>query len=84
METFENLVRAEFTPKQTYLNTASNGLLPARTVTAVHQAVRMRAEGTPWVPCTRTRRPPARPSPGWPGCRPSASRPAPRSPSTAV
>lgn len=27
METFESLVRAEFTPKTTYLNTASNGLL---------------------------------------------------------
>lgn len=50
METFENLVRAEFTPKHTYLNTASNGLLPARTVTAVQQAVRMRAEGTPLGP----------------------------------
>ncbi|MEU5248225.1 aminotransferase, partial [Streptomyces asoensis] len=37
METFESLVRAEFTPKTTYLNTASNGLLPARTVAALHQ-----------------------------------------------
>ncbi len=45
METFENLVRAEFTPKNTYLNTASNALLPARTVTALHDAVRLRAEG---------------------------------------
>ncbi|MER5579385.1 aminotransferase, partial [Streptomyces massasporeus] len=50
METFENLVRAEFTPKHTYLNTASNGLLPARTVGAVQAAVRMRAEGTPLGP----------------------------------
>ncbi|GGY36760.1 hypothetical protein GCM10010384_49960 [Streptomyces djakartensis] len=50
METFENLVRAEFTPKHTYLNTASNGLLPARTVTALDQAVRMRAEGMPLGP----------------------------------
>ncbi|MGI5424958.1 aminotransferase class V-fold PLP-dependent enzyme [Streptomyces sp. CA-179760] len=50
METFENLVRAEFTPKHTYLNTASNGLLPARTVTALHRAVGMRAEGTPLGP----------------------------------
>ncbi|MEU0458806.1 hypothetical protein ABZ322_38910, partial [Streptomyces sp. NPDC006129] len=38
METFENLVRAEFAPKRSYLNTASNGLLPARTVTALHEA----------------------------------------------
>ncbi|MEU8850400.1 aminotransferase class V-fold PLP-dependent enzyme [Streptomyces sp. NPDC048564] len=50
METFETLVRAEFAPKNVYLNTASNGLLPARTVTAVQQAVRMRAEGTPLGP----------------------------------
>ncbi len=50
METFENLVRAEFTPKHTFLNTASNGLLPARTVSAMQQAVRMRAEGTPLGP----------------------------------
>lgn len=50
METFENLVRAEFTPKHTYLNTASNGLLPVRTVGAVQSAVRMRAEGTPLGP----------------------------------
>ncbi len=50
METFDNLVRAEFAPKHTYLNTASNGLLPARTVTAVQQAVRMRADGTPLGP----------------------------------
>nr|WP_234436143.1 aminotransferase class V-fold PLP-dependent enzyme [Streptomyces sp. NRRL S-813] len=47
METFETLVRAEFAPKNTYLNTASNGLLPARTVTALHRAVRLRAEGRP-------------------------------------
>ncbi|MET4662018.1 selenocysteine lyase/cysteine desulfurase [Streptomyces sp. PvP037] len=45
METFENLVRAEFTPKNTYLNTASNALLPARAVAAVQNAVRLRAEG---------------------------------------
>ncbi|MEU0202882.1 MULTISPECIES: aminotransferase class V-fold PLP-dependent enzyme [unclassified Streptomyces] len=50
METFENLVRAEFAPKRSYLNTASNGLLPARTVTALHEAVRMRADGTPIGP----------------------------------
>lgn len=47
METFESLVRAEFAPGNTYLNTASNGLLPARTVDAVQAAVRMRAEGRP-------------------------------------
>ncbi|GAA3239330.1 aminotransferase class V-fold PLP-dependent enzyme [Streptomyces thermocoprophilus] len=45
METFESLVRAEFAPKNTYLNTASSGLLPARTVTAMQRAVRLRAEG---------------------------------------
>ncbi|WP_432118857.1 aminotransferase class V-fold PLP-dependent enzyme [Streptomyces sp. bgisy032] len=50
METFANLVRAEFGPKRTFLNTASNGLLPARTVTAVQEAVRMRAEGRPLGP----------------------------------
>ncbi|MFH8803079.1 aminotransferase class V-fold PLP-dependent enzyme [Streptomyces sp. NPDC017936] len=49
-ETFESLVRAEFAPENTYLNTASNGLLPARTVTALHRAVRMRAEGVPLGP----------------------------------
>ncbi|MFD5256176.1 aminotransferase class V-fold PLP-dependent enzyme [Streptomyces bobili] len=47
METFESLVRAEFAPKTTYLNTASNGLLPARTVTALHEAALLRAEGRP-------------------------------------
>lgn len=46
-ETFENLVRAEFTPKSIYLNTASNGLLPTRTVTALHEAALLRAEGRP-------------------------------------
>ncbi|MEV5433040.1 aminotransferase class V-fold PLP-dependent enzyme [Streptomyces sp. NPDC052701] len=50
METFESLVRAEFTPEKTYLNTASNGLLPVRTVTALDRAVRMRAEGRPLGP----------------------------------
>ncbi|MET9971721.1 aminotransferase class V-fold PLP-dependent enzyme, partial [Streptomyces sp. NPDC006356] len=50
METFESLVRAEFAPKNVYLNTASNGLLPARTVAALDRAVRMRAEGTPLGP----------------------------------
>ncbi|MFF5017941.1 aminotransferase class V-fold PLP-dependent enzyme [Streptomyces sp. NPDC001165] len=49
-ETFESLVRAEFTPKTTYLNTASNGLLPARTVAALHEAALLRAEGRPLTP----------------------------------
>lgn len=46
-ETFESLVRAEFAPVGTYLNTASNGLLPARAVTALHDAAMMRAQGQP-------------------------------------
>ncbi|WP_458243010.1 aminotransferase class V-fold PLP-dependent enzyme [Streptomyces sp. MAI_2237] len=50
METFESLVRAEFAPESTYLNTASNGLLPARTVTALHQAALLRAQGRPLTP----------------------------------
>ncbi|WP_190018382.1 aminotransferase class V-fold PLP-dependent enzyme [Streptomyces lucensis] len=49
-ETFESLVRAEFTPKSIYLNTASNGLLPARTVAALHEAALLRAEGRPATP----------------------------------
>ncbi|MEV6116785.1 aminotransferase class V-fold PLP-dependent enzyme [Streptomyces sp. NPDC052109] len=49
-ETFDSLVRAEFRPKSTYLNTASNGLLPARTVTALHEAAVLRAEGRPLLP----------------------------------
>ncbi|PAZ13726.1 aminotransferase [Streptomyces sp. SA15] len=47
METFESLVRAEFAPKNTYLNTASTGLLPARTVAAMHTAVEAAAAGQP-------------------------------------
>lgn len=50
MDTFESLVRAEFTPKKTYLNTASNGLLPARAVAALHAAAVLRAEGRPLTP----------------------------------
>ncbi|MGW5969208.1 aminotransferase class V-fold PLP-dependent enzyme [Streptomyces sp. NPDC055186] len=50
METFANLVRAEFTPKNTFLDTASSGLLPARTVTALEEAVRLKAEGGPLDP----------------------------------
>jgi selenocysteine lyase/cysteine desulfurase len=46
METFESLVRAEFAPKNTYLNTASTGLLPTRTVTAMHTAIEAAAVGT--------------------------------------
>ncbi|GGY01393.1 aminotransferase class V-fold PLP-dependent enzyme [Streptomyces anandii] len=47
METFETLVRAEFAPKNTYLNTASTGLLPARTVRALRTAVEAAAAGRP-------------------------------------
>jgi selenocysteine lyase/cysteine desulfurase len=47
METFESLVRAEFAPKNTYLNTASTGLMPARTVAAMHTAVEAAAAGRP-------------------------------------
>ncbi|MEV5436137.1 aminotransferase class V-fold PLP-dependent enzyme [Streptomyces sp. NPDC052682] len=45
METFENLVRAEFAPKNTFLNTATSGLLPARAVAALTEAARLRFEG---------------------------------------
>ncbi len=47
METFETLVRAEFAPKNTYLNTASTGLLPARTVEAMRTALESAAAGQP-------------------------------------
>ncbi|GHD84505.1 aminotransferase class V-fold PLP-dependent enzyme [Streptomyces naganishii] len=47
METFETLVRTEFAPKNTYLNTASTGLLPARTVQALRTAVEAAAAGRP-------------------------------------
>ncbi|MEU3250321.1 aminotransferase class V-fold PLP-dependent enzyme [Streptomyces sp. NPDC006997] len=47
METFESLVRAEFSPKNTYLNTASTGLLPARTVAAMRTAVEAASVGQP-------------------------------------
>ncbi|MGJ5750647.1 aminotransferase class V-fold PLP-dependent enzyme [Streptomyces puniciscabiei] len=49
-ETFDSRVRAEFAPKSTYLNTASNSLLPARTVAALHEAALLRAEGRPLIP----------------------------------
>ncbi len=45
METFESLVRAEFAPKNTYLNTASTGLLPARAVDAMRAGVESVAAG---------------------------------------
>lgn len=44
-ETFEHLVRAEFTPRGIYLNSASSGLLPTRTVDALQNAALLRAEG---------------------------------------
>ncbi|MFF1655714.1 aminotransferase, partial [Streptomyces sp. NPDC058255] len=47
METFETLVRAEFAPENTYLNTASTGLVPARTVAAMRAAVESVAAGQP-------------------------------------
>ncbi|MET7379741.1 aminotransferase class V-fold PLP-dependent enzyme [Streptomyces sp. NPDC005526] len=47
METFESLVRAEFAPKNTYLNTASTGLPPRRTVAALRTAVEAAAAGQP-------------------------------------
>ncbi|ANS64362.1 hypothetical protein SLINC_2138 [Streptomyces lincolnensis] len=50
METFESLVRSEFAPKNTFLNTASSGLLPARTTAALHEAAMIRAEGGPLDP----------------------------------
>lgn len=45
MDTFDSLVRAEFTPETTYLNTASNGLLPARAAAALQSAARLRTGG---------------------------------------
>jgi selenocysteine lyase/cysteine desulfurase len=47
METFETLVRTEFAPKNTYLNTASTGLMPARTVEAMRTALVAAAAGQP-------------------------------------
>ncbi|MEV5984283.1 aminotransferase class V-fold PLP-dependent enzyme [Streptomyces sp. NPDC052051] len=47
METFETLVQAEFAPKNTYLNTASTGLLPARTVESMRGALESAAAGQP-------------------------------------
>ncbi|GGS57526.1 aminotransferase class V-fold PLP-dependent enzyme [Streptomyces griseoviridis] len=47
MQTFERLVRAEFQPKTVYLNTATLGLLPARSVAAIRDAVADMADGRP-------------------------------------
>jgi selenocysteine lyase/cysteine desulfurase len=48
METLAgSLAATEFAPRTTYLNTASTGLLPARTVAAMRQAVESVAEGRP-------------------------------------
>lgn len=46
-ETFESLVRSEFGLTTTYLNTASLGVPPARTVRAVRAALDAAAEGAP-------------------------------------
>ncbi|MFD7546473.1 aminotransferase class V-fold PLP-dependent enzyme [Streptomyces sp. NPDC059578] len=43
----ETTVRAEFAPQTTYLNTASTGLSPARTVTALRSAVEAATTGRP-------------------------------------
>ncbi|WP_405645992.1 aminotransferase class V-fold PLP-dependent enzyme [Streptomyces uncialis] len=40
-------IRTEFTPEATYLNTASTGLLPARSVSAMREAVDATAAGRP-------------------------------------
>ncbi|MET9534012.1 aminotransferase class V-fold PLP-dependent enzyme [Streptomyces sp. NPDC006649] len=47
MDSMETLAGAEFAPEMTYLNTASSGLLPARTVAAMHTAVTRAAAGRP-------------------------------------
>ncbi|MET9775796.1 aminotransferase class V-fold PLP-dependent enzyme [Streptomyces sp. NPDC006367] len=47
MESFETLVRTEFAPRTTYLNTASTGLLPARTLAAMREAAESAAAGQP-------------------------------------
>jgi selenocysteine lyase/cysteine desulfurase len=46
-ETFESLVRSEFTPSTTYLNTASRGVPPARTVRALRASLEAAADGRP-------------------------------------
>ncbi|MEV5884381.1 aminotransferase class V-fold PLP-dependent enzyme [Streptomyces sp. NPDC052020] len=47
MDSFDSLVRAEFAPQTTYLNTATTALLPARTVVAMRDAVARAAAGKP-------------------------------------
>ncbi|MFD5700050.1 aminotransferase class V-fold PLP-dependent enzyme [Streptomyces lasiicapitis] len=44
---FQALVRSEFAPRTTYLNSASTGLLPDRAVRAMHQATLSVAHGSP-------------------------------------
>ncbi|WP_189175660.1 aminotransferase class V-fold PLP-dependent enzyme [Streptomyces lasiicapitis] len=46
-EGFQTLVRSEFAPRTTYLNSASTGLLPDRAVRAMHQATLSVAHGSP-------------------------------------
>ncbi|AYG83653.1 Isopenicillin N epimerase [Streptomyces hundungensis] len=43
----DSLARGEFAPQTTYLNTASTGLLPARAVTAMSEALAASAAGRP-------------------------------------
>ncbi|WP_328313612.1 aminotransferase class V-fold PLP-dependent enzyme [Streptomyces sp. NBC_00442] len=43
----DSLAPGEFAPKTTYLNTASTGLLPARTVAAMNEAIVAAAAGRP-------------------------------------
>ncbi|MEU0374822.1 aminotransferase class V-fold PLP-dependent enzyme [Streptomyces sp. NPDC006283] len=47
MEISQTLIGAEFTPRVTYLNTATNGLLPRRSVRAVAALAEELAEGRP-------------------------------------
>lgn len=47
MQTFDRLVSAEFQPENVYLNTASLGLLPARSAAAIRDAVASVAAGRP-------------------------------------
>ncbi|WP_254878427.1 aminotransferase class V-fold PLP-dependent enzyme [Streptomyces sp. NA04227] len=42
-----SLAGDEFAPRSTYLNTASTGLIPARAVTAIHEAMQSVADGAP-------------------------------------
>ncbi|MEV5611367.1 aminotransferase class V-fold PLP-dependent enzyme [Streptomyces sp. NPDC052225] len=47
MDLDTDLVRAEYTPATTYLNTASSGLLPARAAHAMREAITGMTEGRP-------------------------------------